>query len=397
MNENYNFKIWTVDDFLEHLNDFLSKERVVVEGEIFDFKKHPTGFYFYLKDPIKKSILPCYLHPKKAIFLGFDLKEGDLIQVRGFSMVYKPKGTLNFYVESLLLKGEGALKKAYEILKSKLEKEGLFNRKRPIPQFIQNIGLITSKNGAAIDDFRKNLRKINLKIYFYDVRVEGIQAPEQIIKAIDYFNQKLANKIDVLVIIRGGGSLEDLQAFNNEEVVRKIFSSKIPVITGIGHERDIPLSNLVSDLSVSTPSFAAQVINDSWLPLFQELPLFEKSIFSLFEKIFLTLPILKNKLFSYFEQNLKIQKIFLNNFQSLTISKLRNFINEIEKETLVFEKYLKNFNPLNNLKLGYSLTFDKSGKLIKNVEKLKKGDKIKTMFHKGSVQSKVEEIKKYEK
>jgi len=394
---NLNFrknKIWSVGDFLKYLNSILSLEKAVVEGEISELKKHPTGIYFTLKDVKENGILPCYLSPWQASFLGIDLSEGLLIQVKGTPTIYQPKGILNFYVENVFIKGEGSLKKKYEFLKDKLQKEGLFNRKREIPLFIKSIGLITSKDGAAIGDFMKNLKNLGLKIYFYNVRVEGIQAPIQLLEAVDYFNQKLKKAVDVLVIIRGGGSLEDLQAFNNEAVVKKIFSSEIPVICGIGHEKDIPLANLVSDLAVSTPSFAAQTINNLRTTLLQEVSLLESSLFDAFEKIFLDLPLLENKIITNFYNVLKVKKIYLQNFQKLILSFLETFLNNIKTNITHAEKYLKAVDPLKNLRLGYSLVFNNQGKLIKNVNILKKGDKIKTKMYNGKIASIITKIEK---
>jgi exodeoxyribonuclease VII large subunit len=396
-NLNHLNKVWSVSDFLKHINQILSLEAAIVEGEINELKKHPTGIYFTLKDTKENGILPCYLNPWQANSLGIDLTQGLLVQIQGTPSIYQPKGTFNFYVENVLIKGEGLLKKKYELLKSQLQKEGLFSRKREIPALIQSIGLITSQSGAAIGDFMKNIKKIGLKIYFYNVRVEGIQAPQQILEAIDYFNQKLKKEVNVLVIIRGGGSLEDLQAFNNEAVVRKIFASEIPVICGIGHEKDVPLANLVSDLAVSTPSFAAQIINNHYDALLNEISFLETSLLNAFEKIFSDLPLLQNKIINEFSNLLNIKKVYIQNFQKSILSSLENLFYQLKTNVYHSEKYLKAVNPLNNLRLGYSLVFNQDKKLLKSVEDLKEGDKINTKLYNGSIKSTVTKIeKKYE-
>ena len=198
-------KTWSVGDFIDHLNTLLGEEEAEVTGEVWDLKKHPTGFYFALKDKEGEGLLPCYLNPYRAKLFGFGLEDGLLVKAIGAPSVYKPRGNFSFVVESLELVGEGSLKKAYELLKSKLEKEGLFARKRELPEFISSIGVITSKTGAVIDDFRKNLKKLGFKIYLYDSRVEGTQAVPNIIAGIDYFNGDAADHVDILVVIRGGG------------------------------------------------------------------------------------------------------------------------------------------------------------------------------------------------
>ena len=229
----------------------------------------------------------CYMRPWMYRSLGFSLDDGMEIKIGGFLEIYKPKGRLSFQVDSVTLAGEGSLRKAYELLKQKLEAEGLFRRKRALPEFITTIGVITSRTGAVIDDFRKNLAARGCNVYLHDARVEGAQAVPNVTKAITWFNRNMPG-LDVLVIIRGGGSLEDLQAFNNELVARDIFASAIPTMCGIGHDRDTPIACLVADREVSTPSIAAMIINDSWERLEEKLPLIERRIISEFERALAT-------------------------------------------------------------------------------------------------------------
>ena len=173
--------------------------------------------------------------------------------------------------------GEGALKKAYDKLKQKLEKEGLFSseKKKPIPEFPQRIGLITSETGAVIHDFLNNLGKYGYQISFVNSRVEGQIAVQGLLLAITYFSGK---EIDVLVIIRGGGSLESLQAFNNEALVRKIADFKIPVICGIGHDKDVSLASLAADKAVSTPTAVTALLNRAWEKAIHDVVALEKDL-----------------------------------------------------------------------------------------------------------------------
>jgi len=191
-----------------------------------------------------------------------DIELGMEIIVDGMPSIYAPSGRFNFQVNTIELVGEGALKLAYDKLKKKLEDEGLFGiaRKKEIPELVQKIGLITSETGAVIHDFLNNIGKYGFQIKFFNSRVEGQLATADLLKGIKYFENQ---DIDVLVIIRGGGSLESLQAFNNEVLVRRIAEFEKPVICGIGHDKDVPLCALVADLLVSTPTAVTTVLNKS--------------------------------------------------------------------------------------------------------------------------------------
>ncbi len=367
-------KVWSVGAFLDHMNDVLKGERASVVGEVAELKKHPTGFYFSLKDGEGGGILQCYLSPWKARSSGIDFEEGFLIKAGGTPSIYKPRGSFSFVVEEVELVGEGSLKKAYELLKSKLEKEGLFARKRALPEFISSIGVVTSRTGAVIDDFRKNLKKLGFKVFLYDSRVEGAQAVPNIISGIDYFNGDVAKPVDVLVVIRGGGSLEDLQAFNNEAVARKIFSSRLPVLCGIGHDRDVPIASLVCDQAVSTPSMAAEAMNASWNGLMLDLPVTAHRLSSSFASAF---ALLENEV----ERLLKpVSERFVSRMEG------------IGEEIGNLAKYLNAADPLRNLKLGYSVVFDGKGKVVKDVRGLQKSDTITTKLYRGTVESEISKI-----
>ncbi len=368
-------KIWSVEGFLDHVNEILSDDKASIVGEVSELRKHPTGFYFSLKDNEGGSgILQCYLSPWKARSFGIDFEEGFLIKARGTPSIYKPRGSFSFVVEEVELVGEGSLKKAYELLKEKLEKEGLFVRKRELPQFITSIGVITSKTGAVIDDFRKNLKKLGFKVFLYDSRVEGAQAVPMIAAGVDYFNAASVNPVDILVIIRGGGSLEDLQAFNNELVARKIFSSHIPTLCGIGHDRDVPIASLVCDKAVSTPSMAAEMVNASWDGLFLDLPVAAHRLVSLFEVVIVR------------EMNA------LEMFARPLASRFASVVEGIREKLENISTYLRAADPMRNLKLGYSVVFDGEGKVVKDVRFLKKGDTIKTKLYQGSVESEISRV-----
>ncbi|MFZ2975918.1 MAG: exodeoxyribonuclease VII large subunit [Candidatus Moraniibacteriota bacterium] len=277
-------KIYTVSNYLDSLNSKLSQAGAAIKGEVSSISIRNGHAYFAIKDKSDESLLNCFMWARNYEMSGIDLVEGMEVIIHGIPEVYKPYGKLSFKTSVIELVGEGALKKAYEALKKKLEVEGLFaeERKKLIPDFPHKVGLITSRDGAVIGDFNTNIGNFGYEIIFMDSRVEGAAAISDLINAVDYFEDK---DIDVLVIIRGGGSLESLQAFNNEMLIRKVADLKMPVICGIGHDKDMPLLSYVADKAVSTPTAVAQVLNKSWERALDRLDSYEKSIINQYETI----------------------------------------------------------------------------------------------------------------
>lgn len=277
-------KIYTVSNYLDSLNSKLSQTGAVIKGEVSSINIRNGHAYFAIKDKSDESLLNCFMWARNYEMSGIDLVEGMEVIIHGIPEVYKPYGKLSFKTSVIELVGEGALKKAYEALKKKLEAEGLFaqERKKAIPDFPHKIGLITSRDGAVIGDFNTNIGNFGYEIIFVDSRVEGAAAISDLVSAVEYFEDK---DIDVLVIIRGGGSLESLQAFNNEMLIRKIADLKMPMICGIGHDKDMPLLSHVADKAVSTPTAVAQVLNRSWERALDRLDSYEKNIINRYETI----------------------------------------------------------------------------------------------------------------
>lgn len=254
---------FSVSQFVEFLNVALSTavfpEGVAIEGEVIEYRmSQQKWIWFKLKD--ESSTVECFATVWQ---LRTPLEDGMKVRVHGVPKVHAKSGKFSVTVERVELMGEGALRRAFELLKKKLEAEGLFEvaRKRQIPRFPERIGLIASRESAAYGDFMRILgnRWGGLTVKLADVSVQGRDAVAEITDAFRWFNAH-PGEADVLVLTRGGGSLEDLQAFNSEEVARAVFSSAIPVVVGVGHERDESLADYAADVRASTPTNAAELV-----------------------------------------------------------------------------------------------------------------------------------------
>jgi len=410
-------KTYTVSDYLDNVNSKLSTiESCKVKGEVssVNFKGH---LYFSLKDKNDESILRCFMWANDYKMCGVEVKEGMELTIHGTPEIYKPRGDFSFRTSAVELVGEGALKRAYEELKNKLQTEGLFeeSRKKPIPDYPRKIGLITSRDGAVISDFMSNIGRFGYKITFMDSRVEGIMAVKDLIKAVKYFQDK---PVDVLAIIRGGGSLESLQAFNNEALIREVANLNFPVICGIGHDKDVPLLSFLADSAVSTPTAVAQTLNESWENAIHKVKHCEQNIVASFdgmimdsrnkfEKVIIQIKEFHSRIFRIFEQHehsIKNYLVMIKNSIMHTKERLRsiansilidyrNNLNDINRLIDNMQKTINMNNPERQLKLGYSIVFS-GRKIIKNTEQVKVGDNINVKVSDGEIKSKVKNISK---
>jgi len=386
-------KTYTVSSYLDNINEKLIQEKGRIKGEITSLDIRNTYLYFSIKDKNDDSLLNCFMWKQEYNMCGVEIEEGMEIFVTGYPEVYKPGGRLSFKVSAIEHVGEGALKKAYEKLKKKLHQEGIFDveRKKPIPNFPNKIGLITSKEGAVIHDFLNNIGSFGYRIKFFNSRVEGQLAVKNLLSGVEYFKDK---DIDVLVIIRGGGSLESLQAFNNEMLVKKIKELPFPVICGIGHDKDIPLLSLAADKAVSTPTAVTKVLNESWEKAIFNLEILEKDIFSTFQKY------LQEKKYSLKSLAQNIEEFFENIFEKFNIleinlkkniQELGYSIKNIGIRISNIQKVIEYNNPERQLKLGYSIIRNK-GKVVKKMNQVKKGDNLNIKLSDGEVESEVKKL-----
>lgn len=389
-------KVFSVAEFIRDLNVILIQKRALVLGEIGQVNPRNGYFFFRLKDKKEEATLNCFVRRYQLENFGVDLRDGLEIKVSGVPRVHERTGSLTFDVEHIGLVGEGALKHAFEKLKKDLEKQGYFapERKRPIPKFVDSIGLITSQFADAKTDFLEHLGKFGFKIYFQDVRVEGIYAVDEIASAIKYFNESVSD-IDVLVLTRGGGGLESLQAFNSGDVAKAIHGSKVPVITGIGHEADVTVADLTADLRASTPTHAARILSDPWRQAVREIATMQRDIIESFDKTLsgsqTDLENFKDEILESVGHILDTSKEKLETLkQDLTIAfeaKLRMTRSLLKEQ----KEKLELASPLKRLKQGYSIVM-LGDKLVRSVGQLKIGDIISIKLFRGKVLSQVKGV-----
>jgi exodeoxyribonuclease VII large subunit len=278
-------RIYKVSELSRRIRERLEAEfgDLWVEGEISNFRRAPSGhLYFTMKDATAQ--LRCICLRQQARYMKFQPEDGLQVTARGRVSVYEPRGEYQLYVEFLEPQGVGALQLAFEQLKQRLAAEGLFDaaRKKPLPRLPRRIGIITSPRGAVIQDMIRILerRHKNLHLVIYPVRVQGEGAAEEIVEALRFFHHRPPRgvPVDVLIVARGGGSLEDLWAFNEEKLARAIAASRIPVISAVGHETDFTIADFVADLRAPTPSAAAELVIETEQQLEQQIAGFDEAL-----------------------------------------------------------------------------------------------------------------------
>jgi exodeoxyribonuclease VII large subunit len=284
-------RIWPVRELVSQVRELVEEQYgdVWVEGEISNYRPAPSGhLYFTLKDA--DAQLPVVLFRRQAMLLRFRPEDGLHVLVRGHVSIYEQRGQLQLVAETMQPVGAGSLQLAFEQLKERLKAEGLFDaaRKRPLPSFPRTVGIVTSPTGSVIRDFLNIVarRHSGLSVLLVPVPVQGEQAPAEIEAAINHLNNAHLNNtglqgtppVDIIVLARGGGSLEDLAAFNSERVARAIASSKLPVVSAIGHETDFTIADFVADLRAPTPSAAAELITEAQHKIAEHLATYDQRL-----------------------------------------------------------------------------------------------------------------------
>ena len=401
--EEVNEKFFTVSEITREIRTSLEHKlsNVCVIGEISNVRKPGSGHvYLTLKD--KNAQLQAVVFRNTASRAKFELKDGMEVVSFGSITVYEPRGQYQLIINKIEPKGIGALQLAFQQLKEKLEKEGLFDHahKKTIPFIPQKIGIVTSPTGAAIKDILNIIdrRFANIEILIYPVRVQGEGAAQEIAEAISELNN--LSDIDVIISGRGGGSLEDLWAFNEEIVARSIYNSRIPIISAVGHEIDVTIADLVADKRALTPSEAGELVVPRKDLLVEKI---EKSKARLLQSLTGKLRLSKEKLVrianSYamrqpFDRLNRWQQKLDEFTQRLNLNITHALYAEREKLSGIAGK-LESLSPLNVLKRGYTITTRlNDSKSLRDIKNLSKGGKIKTNLSKGSIISEILSIEK---
>ena len=368
-----------------------------VEGEISNLSIPQSGHaYFTLKD--QQSQIRAVLFRSSQRFLKFMLQHGIQVVCRGRVGLYEPRGEYQLILEYIEPKGIGALQLAFEQLKTKLEKEGLFDleHKRELPLLPQRIGIITSPTGAAIRDMLRVIKRRHprMHIIIYPVPVQGAEAAPSIVEAVEYFNRE--GNVDVVITGRGGGSLEDLWAFNEESVARAIHASRIPVISAVGHETDYTISDFVADLRAPTPSAAAEMVVESEHRFRELIGSLETGLMrSMRQQIEQGRSSLREYLRVLRDPRRMLEQ-YTQRVDELTNRLAPGLNHHLRRDRARLQSLtsaLGHLNPLSILSRGYSITKElSSGTILKDASAVAPGDLLSTRLHQGEVLSRVEKI-----
>ena len=388
-----------VNNYLKRVvdNDFILNN-LSVKGEISNLTYHSSGhIYFSIKDNSGK--LSCIMFRSQAEKLTFVLEEGAEVVISGRLSVYTQSGSVQLYCNSIERAGIGKLYIEFEKLKEKLSKKGYFDEKhkKPIPTFVKRIGDVTSETGAVFRDIINVTRRRNsmVDIVLYPAKVQGENAYKEVIEGINYFNSQ--KTVDVIIIGRGGGSLEELWNFNEEELAECIYKSKLPIVSAVGHEVDFTISDFVSDLRAATPSQAAELVVPVEADIFERL---DNTYLALNRMIMDLINREKDQL-DKFERILKLNSpivkisnsyLQIDNYKQ-KLDKLINSKLDIEKEKLVgLNNLLTAYNPINMLSKGYAIIESDSNDRINSAKQLEEECDLKVTFKDGTVNGRFKPI-----
>ncbi|MDR1952160.1 MAG: exodeoxyribonuclease VII large subunit [Elusimicrobiota bacterium] len=398
-----NIPVYSVSQISQEIKNMLedSYPAVRVEGEVSNFKTYNSGHsYFNLKE--EKAQIKAVMFEGNVTDLTFIPEDGMNVLVFGRISAYPARGDYQIIVSSMEQAGEGDLAKAFEKLKKKLEAEGMFDNehKKEIPSFINKIGVVTSKDGAALHDILKVLDSLNadVSVLIYPVRVQGKEAEKEISEAIQYLNKEYED-LDVLLVGRGGGSMEDLWAFNTERVARAIYKSKIPVISCVGHEIDFTIADFTADLRAATPSAAAEIAVRKKIEMINNLKTLKRNLFYEMQSIIEN----SSQRLENLSKSRALQKPYLiyedkiayvDDLSARLKMSMEKLIVSKETKLKYCAEKLNLVSPLNILKRGFSIVKDENGKILKSIKNLSLNMKVKVELSDGGFEAKVENFDK---
>ena len=377
-------------------------QKIYVKGEVSNCKYHTSGhIYFSLKD--ETGTMSCVMFAGHRRGLAFSMKDGDKVIVGGSVDVYERDGRYQLYAKEITLEGAGALYERYLALKQELEEMGMFagEYKQPIPKFIRRLGVVTAPTGAAVQDIRNISYRRNpyLQIILYPALVQGAGAAESIVKGIRMLD---GLNVDVIIVGRGGGSIEDLWAFNEEIVARAIFECRTPVISAVGHETDFTIADFVADLRAPTPSAAAELAVNDYRSVVESVSVYRQRMYRAMST---RLDFYRSRLanfstkFGYLspEYRLREQRQRLADAESSLQNAMEGKLKENRHRLSLYVERFTGLSPLRKLDQGFSYVADQEKRTLTSVKQVKNGDTIYISVTDGTIEAKVNSIKKEER
>ena len=373
--------------------DYILK-KIYVKGEVSNCKYHPSGhIYFSLKD--ETGLLSCVMFAGQRRGLAFRMKDGDRVVVGGAVDVYERDGRYQMYAREITLEGAGALYERFLALKAELEEMGMFapEYKQPIPRFIQKLGVVTAPSGAAVQDIRNISLRRNpyLQIILYPALVQGDGAADSIVRGIRMLDEA---GVDTIIVGRGGGSIEDLWAFNEEKVARAIFECRTPIISAVGHETDFTIVDFAADLRAPTPSAAAELAVDDFAQVMYTLDNYRERFRRdmrdriEYQKVRLEQYKLRLKYLSP-ESRLRDNRQILADYDDALRSAMKNKLQQYRHRLGIYLERYQGMSPLAKLNQGYSFVADQEGRGITSVEQVKPGDRVEISVTDGVIRAEV--------
>ncbi len=394
------YSVGQVNRYVKNMfaQDFFLR-KIYVKGEVSNCKYHTSGhIYFSLKD--ETGVLTCVMFAGQRRGLSFRMKDGDRVVVGGTVDVYERDGKYQLYAREISLEGAGALYERFLALKQELEDMGMFasEYKQPIPRFIKRLGVVTAPTGAAVQDIRNISHRRNpyLQVILYPALVQGEGAAQSIARGIRMLDQA---GVDVIIVGRGGGSIEDLWAFNEELVARAIFECRTPVISAVGHETDFTIADFVADLRAPTPSAAAELAVDDYRSVVETLASSDERLRRAMRT---KLDLLRGRLSQYQvkmqylspENRLRENLLRLADLEERIRGGMERRVEENRHRLGIYLERFSGLSPLRKLNQGYSYVADSEGRTLFSVDQVKQGDRITVAVTDGTLEATVDSARK---
>ena len=396
------YTVAQVNSYIKNMftQDFMLRS-IMVKGEVSNCKYHSSGhIYFTLKD--SKGIISCVMFAGNRGGLSFKLEEGQMVVVGGTIDVYERDGKYQLYARQIILDGVGLLYEKFEKLKRELSDMGMFasEYKKPIPKYIIRLGVVTADTGAAVRDIINIATRRNpyVQIILYPAIVQGEQAVESIVNGI----HALENLgVDVMIVGRGGGSIEDLWAFNEEAVAQAVFDCSVPVISAVGHETDTTIIDFVADMRAPTPSAAAELAVYDIVQLMEKLEIYRGTLDFAMDR---NLRKQKNELLNYSTRikylsplnQIREKRTYCMEIEEKLNNSINSKVKSDKHRLALYVEKLKGLSPLEKLNQGYSFTEKEDGTVVNDVSRVKEGDMLKVYVRNGLIEAKVTDISIYE-